>query len=73
MEDFDGARDYNSLATFASGLGPSCGPDNINLCTEESKAQIEKFSAMSFTDLKKAVEEKQGSYSKLQMIIFNLT
>ena len=59
LEDFDGACDYNSLATFASGLGPSCGPCNIDLCTEESKAQIEKFSAMSFTDLKKVVEEKK--------------
>jgi len=59
LEEYDGERDYDALVSFASGLGPSCGPDDLDLCTDESRAQIEKFSAMSYEDLKEAITEKQ--------------
>jgi len=52
LEKYEGGRDYDALAKFANEkLGPSCGPDNIDLCNAEQKAMIEKFQALSAADI----------------------
>eukprot|EP00980_Cylindrotheca_fusiformis_P006458 scaffold1377_cov126-Cylindrotheca_fusiformis.AAC.3 len=59
LEDYKGARDFNSLKKFAEeNLKPMCSPTNIDLCDAEKKAEIEKFQAMSAADLDAAIEEK---------------
>ncbi|KAL3944065.1 MAG: hypothetical protein SGBAC_001849 [Bacillariaceae sp.] len=59
LEDYKGGRDYDSLKKFASeSLKPMCSPNNIDLCDAEKKAEIEKYQAMSATDLEAAIGEK---------------
>jgi len=47
-DKYEGGRDYDSMKAFASeNLGPSCGYDNLDLCDDEQKAEIEAVVAMS--------------------------
>jgi len=61
LKDYQGGRDYEELKKFASeNLGPTCGPDYMELCDAKSKDKINKYMAMSTADLdakiKKAIE-----------------
>merc|ERR1711998_796026 len=48
MEDYQGGRDLEDLQTFAKeNLGPSCGPNNLDLCDEEAKKTISDAQALS--------------------------
>ena len=61
LEDYKGGRDAAALSKFASeSLGPSCGPDNLDLCDAAKKAQIEEFMGMSEADLQKSIDEKDA-------------
>lgn len=67
LEDYNGARSYTALKKFADeNLGPSCGPNNLDLCDAEKKALIEKFQAMSAADLDAAIEEKEATMEKVE-------
>jgi hypothetical protein len=67
LEDYKGGRDFESLKKFAeSNLGPTCGPANLDLCDDEKKAEIEKFSKMSASDLEAAIKEKTETIEKLE-------
>lgn len=47
-DDYKGGRDFAALKDFAdNNLGPSCGPDNMDLCDDEQKAAIEAAQALS--------------------------
>lgn len=60
LEDYKGGRDFESLKTFAEeNLKPVCSPANIDLCDADKKAEIEKFTAMSDSDLESAIAEKE--------------
>merc|ERR1712187_1041919 len=66
LKDYNGGRSFEELKKFAEeNLGPSCGPDNIDLCDEEKKALIEKFQAMDVDTLKKEIEEAQAKIDKI--------
>merc|ERR1719394_35476 len=59
LEDYEGGRDLKALKAFAKeNLGPTCGPANLDLCDDDKKAQINKFMAMSATDLSAAIKAK---------------
>jgi len=67
LEDYKGGRDFDALKKFAEeNLGPTCGPANLDLCDADKKAQIEKYSAMSATDLQAVVDEKVAAQEKLE-------
>jgi len=67
LKDYDGGRSFADLKKFAEeNLGPTCGPDNLDLCDEEKKAMIEKFQAMDADTLDKAIEEAQGKLDKIE-------
>jgi len=67
LEDYKGGRDFDSLKKFAEeNLGPTCGPANLDLCDAEKKADIEKFSKMSASDLEAAIKEKTDAMEKLE-------
>jgi hypothetical protein len=59
MKKYEGGRDFDSLKAFAeTSLGPQCGPGaNINLCSDKVKAKIEKYLAMSASDLEAKIEK----------------
>merc|ERR1712070_689766 len=60
LKDYNGGRTYDDLKKFADeNLGPTCGPENLDLCDDESKAMIEKFQAMDYDTLVKAIGETQ--------------
>lgn len=66
-DKYEGGRDYDSLKAFASeNLGPSCGPDNLDLCSAEETAEIAKYQAMDAADLKKAVDDSNTAIEEAE-------
>merc|ERR1711918_92309 len=58
MGDYKGGRDFDSLKKFATdNLGPTCGPNNLDLCDDEKKATIAKYTAMSVAELDTFIDE----------------
>eukprot|EP00747_Dinoflagellata_sp_TGD_P026231 gnl/TRDRNA2_/TRDRNA2_131785_c0_seq1.p1 gnl/TRDRNA2_/TRDRNA2_131785_c0~~gnl/TRDRNA2_/TRDRNA2_131785_c0_seq1.p1 ORF type:complete len:131 (-),score=39.29 gnl/TRDRNA2_/TRDRNA2_131785_c0_seq1:65-457(-) len=48
LKDYSGGRDFDSLKKFAEeNLGPTCGPANLDLCSEDVKKKIEDYMKMS--------------------------
>jgi len=60
LEDYQGGRTLKDLQDFAAeNLKPVCGPSNLDLCDDEKKAEIKKFSDMSDADLEAAIAGKK--------------
>mmetsp|Transcript_641 Transcript_641/g.766 ORF Transcript_641/g.766 Transcript_641/m.766 type:complete len:171 (-) Transcript_641:355-867(-) len=60
LEDYQGARTYDALHKFATeSLKPICSPSNIDLCDDDKKVEIEKFSSMGAEALDKLISEKE--------------
>jgi len=58
LEAYEGGRDFDSLLKFAQeNLKPTCSPANIELCSDERKAEIEQYSTMSDAELAAAIKE----------------
>eukprot|EP00448_Togula_jolla_P034686 CAMPEP_0170621290 /NCGR_PEP_ID=MMETSP0224-20130122/28523_1 /TAXON_ID=285029 /ORGANISM="Togula jolla, Strain CCCM 725" /LENGTH=167 /DNA_ID=CAMNT_0010947541 /DNA_START=26 /DNA_END=529 /DNA_ORIENTATION=- len=66
LEDYKGGRDFASLKTFADGLGPSCGPANLDLCDDAKKKQIQEFTAMGADKREVEIKEKEDTLAKLE-------
>jgi len=72
LQKYEGGRDFDSLKKFAeANLGPVCGPKALEACSDEDKAQIEKFSAQPLADLEAEVkkltkqhDDKQKKFGK---------
>jgi protein disulfide-isomerase A6 len=59
-DDYNGGRDFDSLKAFADeNLGPSCSPDNLDLCSDEQKETIAGYQAQNIDDLKAEIAEKE--------------
>ena len=51
-DSYQGGRDYDTLSKWAKdNLGPTCGAENIDLCTDDQKAVIKEKQALSDADL----------------------
>ena len=59
LQDYKGGRDAASRKKFAEGLGPVCGPGNLDLCDSEKKAKIEEFKAMGMVKREEMIKEKE--------------
>merc|ERR1712094_141075 len=60
MGDYEGGRDVEALMAFAEeNMKPICNPQNIDLCDEEKKAQIEKLQTMPPSELTELIEGKE--------------
>merc|ERR1712113_142890 len=67
MQDYNGGRDFASLKKFAEeNLGPTCGPDNLDLCDEENKAFIEKLLKMDDAELAQKIEDAESQVAKIE-------
>merc|ERR1712094_16450 len=67
LEDYEGGRDEEALMAFAEeNMKPICNPQNIDLCDEEKKAQIEKLQAMLPSELTELIEGKEKELQNLQ-------
>jgi len=61
LQDYNGGRSYEDLKQFADmNLKPQCTINNLDLCDDETKAQIQKYQGMSKEDLSAAAEEEEG-------------
>jgi len=66
LEDYEGGRTYDDLKKFADeNLGPSCGPDNLELCNDEMKALVEKFQKMSTGKIEAKIRKAEAKVAKL--------
>lgn len=64
---YEGGRTYADLKKFASeSLGPSCGPDNMDLCSEEQAAEIKKFQDMDGAELQAIIDAKTKAMEKAE-------
>jgi len=60
LEKYQGGRTFDDLLEFAKeNLVPVCSPANIDLCDDDKKKEIETFQAMSASELKAAIAEKE--------------
>lgn len=67
MEDYKGGRTFDDLQKFAkNNLGPTCGPANLDLCDEEGKANIAKYSAMSSAELDTLIKDSDEKSAKVE-------
>jgi len=58
LQDYQGGRDFDALLEFANeNLGPTCSPDNLDLCDDDKKAEIKKFQEMGQEALEAEVEK----------------
>ena len=61
---YEGGRTFDDLKKFADeNLGPSCGPDNLDLCDDEAKAEIEKYQGMDVSELEAKIKESDDAVS----------
>merc|ERR1712007_388051 len=66
LQDYKGGRDFAALKKFAEGLGPSCGPANLDLCDDDKKEQIEEFKALGAEKREAMIKEKEAEGEKLE-------
>merc|ERR1712174_58588 len=66
LQDYKGGRDFNALKKFAEGLGPMCGPANLDLCDDDKKKQIEEFKALGASKREEKIKEGETSMEKLE-------
>merc|ERR1719497_193574 len=66
LQEYEGGRELDALKEFAQGLGPSCGPDNMDLCSDEKKKQIEEVQAMGADAREKRIEEDEAKIKGLE-------
>merc|ERR1712045_1046460 len=62
LQKYSGGRSYDDLKKFADeNLGPSCGPKNLDLCTDAIKEKMEKFMKMSVGKLEGKIRNLEKS------------
>jgi thiol-disulfide isomerase/thioredoxin len=67
LEDYQGGRTYDVLADFAKeNLKPVCSVNNLELCDDEKKAQIEKYQKLSVEELNTAISAEEGKLEKAE-------
>jgi len=66
LQDYKGGRSFADLKKFAEGLGPQCGPANLDLCDADKKKQITEFQAMSASEREKLISKKEESMKKIE-------
>jgi len=64
MEDYQGGRSLDDLKKFANeNLGPSCGPNNLDLCDDAQKKEIEAAMALDAAALDAKITEGEKKLS----------
>jgi len=66
LQDYKGGRSFADLKTFTEGLGPQCGPANLELCDDEKKAQIQEYSKLAPEKRNEMITEMEGSMKKAE-------
>jgi len=60
LKDYQGGRSYEDLKKFAEeNLGPQCGPESLDLCSDEIKGKLEGYMKMTSGRLEGKVRNAQ--------------
>lgn len=60
LKDYNGERSFDELKKFAEeNLGPSCGPEHLDLCSDEHKKKLEGYLAMTADRLEGKIRNAQ--------------
>jgi hypothetical protein len=58
LKDYEGGRSLEDLKAFAEeNLGPTCGPENLDLCEAKKKKKIEDYMKMPLDKLEAKMKE----------------
>lgn len=69
LQDYQGGRSFDDLLSFAkTNLGPQCGPKYLELCDDDKKAEIAKYSAMSSEQLDAFIQDAKDKLDKLEAV-----
>lgn len=61
LQDYEGGRTEADLKKFAEeNLKPQCGPNSLDACTPEKKAQLDSYMKMDPDELALKIEELQN-------------
>jgi len=66
LQDYKGGRSFNDLKKFADGLGPQCGPGNLDLCDADKKAKIEEYSKLTAEKRQEMIKEMDGQITQAE-------
>lgn len=67
LKDYNGGRKYDDFIKFAEeNLGPTCGPENLDLCGDEDKATLEKLLALDMDELDAKIAEVDEKVAKVE-------
>jgi hypothetical protein len=66
LQDYEGGRGIDELKEFASGLGPTCSPTNLELCDDEKKIKIEEYKKMGKAALAELIAEKEKTLETVE-------
>lgn len=61
LQDYEGGREFDDLASFAKALKPACSPANDEHCDEKQKAELDALLKLSVEDLEKGVKDGEKS------------
>mmetsp|Transcript_46801 Transcript_46801/g.92711 ORF Transcript_46801/g.92711 Transcript_46801/m.92711 type:complete len:125 (-) Transcript_46801:146-520(-) len=57
LKDYQGGRSYADLKKFAEeNLGPTCGPDDLELCDAGTRKKVEEYMQLDVTKLKEKID-----------------
>ena len=60
LEDYKGARDYESMKRHAETIKPACTPKRRQVCSSEELQQIDGLLSKSKDDLQKLIKEQEA-------------
>merc|ERR1719238_443228 len=66
LQDYKGGRSFADLKKFTEGLGPQCGPANLDLCDAEKKAKIDEFTKLGADARDNMIKEKEAEAEKAE-------
>merc|ERR1712203_122075 len=66
LQDYKGGRSFADLKKFTDGLGPQCGPANLDLCDAEKKSKIEEYSKLTAEKRTEMINEMDESMKKAE-------
>lgn len=65
LQDYTGGRGFSDLSKFASELGPTCGPEHLQVCSEEQKKKIKEYQAMDAARRQVEILELEAEEEKI--------
>ena len=67
LQIYEGGRGYDAIKSFAdTNLKPLCSPQNLELCDDDKRAEIQKFMDMSMDELEAAIAEKEEALNVIE-------